>query len=215
MLKVLGREPERGQCVRKRETSQHAGCGGRDDGEQDGTDRRRENQPTAHAHVQPLSPDSLGNGIVDRKFTLKPVVRDKGWSKQNIGNFLYMLESNSQQVRVTRVKLTPPSSSRKSRPHEIPPDLWTYDIEKKEFRKLSQGEHEERWPMWAPDGKRAYVVSQVDGTFNLYELQLAGGKRRKLTQFEDDGVAFPAISRDGSTIVFRRLFDLYRSWTPN
>ena len=88
--------------------------------------------------------------------------------------------------------------------------VWTYDLEQKEFRKLSQGEHEERWPVWAPDGKRAYVVSQADGTFNLYELQLAGGKRRKLTQFEDDGVVFPAISRDGSTIVFRRLFDLYR-----
>ena len=90
---------------------------------------QNDNVRVGQVDVQPLSPDSLGNGIVDRKFTIKPVVKDKGWSKQNIGNFLYMLESNSQQVRVTRVKLTPPSSSRKNKPHEIGADLWTYDIE--------------------------------------------------------------------------------------
>jgi hypothetical protein len=90
---------------------------------------QNDNVRLGQVNVQPLSPDSLGNGIVDKKFTIKPVVTDKGWSKQNIGNFLYMLESNSQQVRVTRVKLSTPSSVRKLKPHEIPPDRWTYDVE--------------------------------------------------------------------------------------
>src|SRR5262249_25117490 len=33
---------------------------------------------------------------------------------------------------------------------------------------------------------------------------------RALTEFDDDPVVFPCISRDGSTVVFRHLFDLYR-----
>ncbi len=37
--------------------------------------------------------------------------------------------------------------------------IWSCDLEKKAFRRHSQGEHEERWPLWAPDGKRAYFVS--------------------------------------------------------
>ena len=112
LLRRLGRRSEaRESYLRAREIAQN------------------DNVRLGQVNVQPLSPDSLGNGIVDRKFTIKPVATDKGWSKQNIGNFLYMLESNSQQVRVTRVKLTPPSSSRKNKPHEIGADLWTYDIE--------------------------------------------------------------------------------------
>ena len=37
-----------------------------------------------------------------------------------------------------------------------------------------------------------------------------GAKDRPLTSFEDDSVVLPCISRDGSTIVFRHLFDFYR-----
>ena len=71
---------------------------------------QNDNVRLGQVNPQPLSPDSLGDGIVDKKVVIKPVDKDKGWSKQNIGNFLYMLEANSQQVRVTRVKLHPPTS---------------------------------------------------------------------------------------------------------
>ncbi|OHB75024.1 MAG: hypothetical protein A2Z25_03895 [Planctomycetes bacterium RBG_16_55_9] len=46
--------------------------------------------------------------------------------------------------------------------------------------------------------------------FNLWEYDLETQEEKQLTQFEDDAVVFPCISRDGSTIVFRRLFDFYR-----
>ena len=36
------------------------------------------------------------------------------------------------------------------------------------------------------------------------------GKERQLTDFSDDSVLMPCISRDGTTIVFRHLFDFYR-----
>jgi C-terminal processing protease CtpA/Prc/Tol biopolymer transport system component len=64
--------------------------------------------------------------------------------------------------------------------------------------------------MWAPDGRHLYTVSQESGTFNLWRRNLETGAKDQLTSFDDDGVAFPTISADGSTIVFRRMFDLHR-----
>ena len=88
--------------------------------------------------------------------------------------------------------------------------LWSYDTASRAFERISQGEHEERLPLWAPDGKRFYFLSQLDGTFNLWVHDLGSGTRKQLTHFVDDGVLAADLSANGSTIVFRRLFDLYR-----
>jgi tricorn protease len=88
--------------------------------------------------------------------------------------------------------------------------VWLYDTAATSFARLSRGRYEERWPLWHPDGRKLYVTSQEDGTFNLWRVDLDRGERVRLTRFEDDGVHFPCISAAGSVIVFRRLFDLYR-----
>ena len=87
--------------------------------------------------------------------------------------------------------------------------IWLYDLEDESFRKLLDHEAGSRWPLWKPDGRGFYYVGQRDGVFNLRERDLNSGKERQLTHFEDDSVMYPAISRDGSTLVFRHLFDLY------
>ena len=63
---------------------------------------------------------------------------------------------------------------------------------------------------WRPDGKGFYFVSARGGSFNLWECDLAAGKTNQLTRFDNDSVAFPCVSRDGRSLVFRHLFDLYR-----
>lgn len=78
--------------------------------------------------VTPGNPDNLGNGIVDKKYSIKPVDKDRGWGRQNIGNFLFKLEADSQRVRVTRLKIHPPVKAR-SRPEDFPADDWTYEVE--------------------------------------------------------------------------------------
>ncbi|MEE8105189.1 MAG: DPP IV N-terminal domain-containing protein, partial [Planctomycetota bacterium] len=88
--------------------------------------------------------------------------------------------------------------------------IWIHDLETKAFTRLSKGPHEERWPMWAPDGQTLYFVSEEDGTANLWSMNLAGGDRKQLTRFKDDGPAYPRIAVDSGSIVFRRLFHLYR-----
>ncbi len=86
--------------------------------------------------------------------------------------------------------------------------VWIFDLASGEFRKVTQGDHGERWPLWAPDGKTLYIVSQQDGAFNLHAHDLATNRRRQLTHFKDDGMYWPAIDHAGRRIVFRRLFDL-------
>jgi len=88
--------------------------------------------------------------------------------------------------------------------------VWLFDLDSGEFRKLTDHDRGERHPLWAPDGVHFYTVSQESGAFNLWRRNLETGEKTRITFFEEDGVHDPCISADGSTLVFRRLFDLYR-----
>ena len=88
--------------------------------------------------------------------------------------------------------------------------IWMVEQETKAPKQLIAHDRGARWPMWQPEGKGFYYVGAESGSYNLRRFDLATGKSEPITKFEDDdSVVFPCISRDGSTIVFRRLFDFY------
>jgi tricorn protease len=87
--------------------------------------------------------------------------------------------------------------------------IWMCDFETGEYTKLVGRETSSCWPLWKADGSGFYYVGEQGGSFNLWDYDLGTNAERQLTQFDDDSVVFPCISRDGSTIVFRRLFDFY------
>ncbi|MGM0490217.1 MAG: S41 family peptidase [Planctomycetota bacterium] len=90
--------------------------------------------------------------------------------------------------------------------------IWLYTIGEQKFRKIAEHPTGCRYPMWDPSGDQFYYVSGKEGgVFNLWRRKLDAepAKARQLTEFTDDSVVFPAISRNGSVIVFRHLFDLY------
>ena len=87
--------------------------------------------------------------------------------------------------------------------------VWLWDAAKKTHTQLLVGD-DARWPTWKPDGKKFYYAGARGGSaLNLREYDLDTKKDRQITKFTDDSVVFPAISRDGSVIAFRRLFDFY------
>jgi tricorn protease len=88
--------------------------------------------------------------------------------------------------------------------------LWLYDVESTTYQRLLSSEVAYRSPMWGTDGKTIYYLSSESGSFNLWSHCLGRRKQTRLTSFSDDSVVSPCISRDGSQIVFRHLFDLYR-----
>lgn len=87
--------------------------------------------------------------------------------------------------------------------------IWLFNREEKSFTQIISDESENRWPLWKPDGQGFYFVKNG----NLWERGLTNSKGTQITHFKDDLVVFPAISRDGKTLVFRVRFDLYQ-WHP-
>jgi tricorn protease len=91
--------------------------------------------------------------------------------------------------------------------------IWLYDLDFRQFSKLVADPGGCRWPLWKPAGDGFYYVGAEKGSSNFYEYDLKSKTSKQRTSLTDDGPVFPSISSDGSTIVYRRLFDLYR-WHP-
>lgn len=94
--------------------------------------------------------------------------------------------------------------------------IWMYTFKTRKFRKVVDTPAGDRSPVWNNDNQSFFFCSShtaENGARNLWQCQLGTGKTVQLTSFSDDLVATPAISADGKSIVFSRLFDLY-SWQP-
>ena len=88
--------------------------------------------------------------------------------------------------------------------------LWLFHRGTRSFEHISTGDHEHRWPLWLPDGEHLLYVAAPDGTANLFRRHLPSGTAQQLTHYTDDGVSFPTLSADGTTVVFRQGFDVHR-----
>lgn len=67
-------------------------------------------------------------------------------------------------------------------------------------------------PLWSPDGKKLYYVSDEDGTYNLYNMPLEwkGKQHNKLTKFEKTGIRWYTIAAQTGDMVIERNRRLYR-----
>ncbi len=93
--------------------------------------------------------------------------------------------------------------------------IWQLDLESGEFTELLHEGVDCRWPLWMPDSKGFYFTKGDIHGFDLWRYRFAKNKnnpakQKLIAEFDEDSIVFPAISRDGATIVFRHLFDLYR-----
>ena len=87
-------------------------------------------------------------------------------------------------------------------------DVWIYDLEEETYRRLTDYEGNDAWPMWV--GERIYFVSdREDDVKNLYAYELGTEQVRKVTDFKKRGITWPSMSADGSRIVFEREARLY------
>ena len=73
---------------------------------------------------------------------------------------------------------------------------------------VTRGDAKELWPMWSPDDRTLFYVSDRSGNDNLWSI-VPGAKPHKLTNFTTDRVLWPAMSHDGHTIVFEREFGIW------
>jgi Tol biopolymer transport system component/C-terminal processing protease CtpA/Prc len=88
-------------------------------------------------------------------------------------------------------------------------ELWLlHDSTAPKYEQLMPRGAKQMWPMWMPDGKSLYFVSDRSGTQNLWMLEM-GGPPRQVTRFTEGRVLWPTISHDGRTIVFERDFEVW------
>ncbi len=89
-------------------------------------------------------------------------------------------------------------------------DIWLYDMDKKKFSAIVEGKADFLSPVWTPDGKGFYYLSNDRGVRNVRHRSLETGADREVTHFTDDHVFTPSLSRDGKTMVFAKGFDMWR-----
>jgi tricorn protease len=70
------------------------------------------------------------------------------------------------------------------------------------------------WPMWMPDGRTLYFMSDRGGAQNLWSLPM-GAKPKQVTKFTDGRVLWPSIGYDGKAIVFEHDFKIWQLDTKN
>jgi Tol biopolymer transport system component/C-terminal processing protease CtpA/Prc len=93
--------------------------------------------------------------------------------------------------------------------------LWTTDgAPKPTYTQLTDEASKHLWPMWSPDGRTLYFMSDGDGAENLYAQPFATGTTRptptQLTHFHDGRLLWPSLSADGRSIVFERDFGVWK-----
>jgi Tol biopolymer transport system component len=80
------------------------------------------------------------------------------------------------------------------------------------YQRLSAaGGAKQVWPMWSPDGRTVYYVSDRSRAQNLWsQAATPGSEAKQLTKFRDGRVLWPVISWDGRTVVFERHFAVWK-----
>lgn len=99
--------------------------------------------------------------------------------------------------------------------------IWVQDLGTKQITRLTDldvknyREHtHDALPMWGADGL-IYFVSERDGTFNIWRISPAGGQPQQVTFHDRGGVQFPAISPDGTTIIYTQEHEIHLLDVPD
>ncbi len=87
-------------------------------------------------------------------------------------------------------------------------DIWLHDLKADRFTRLTQTDTSDTFPMWSPDGKTLYFLSERDGTYNLWAMDVASKAVKQLTRYKGDGVRFPQVARNGSLIAYEQGMDI-------
>ena len=87
---------------------------------------------------------------------------------------------------------------RKHQESSIARDLWVYNQANGEHQMLTEYYGEDRNPVFSPDEKSIYYLSEASGNFNIHKLALDNPQEnQQITEFENHPIRFLSISNDG------------------
>lgn len=98
---------------------------------------------------------------------------------------------------------------RKHHTSSVTRDIWLYDIQNKEHKQLTNYEGEDRNPVFGPNQKDYYFLSERNGSFNVYKSNIESPTSiTALTQFKNHPIRFLSVSNNG-TLCFSYHGDIY------
>lgn len=98
---------------------------------------------------------------------------------------------------------------RKRHQSAITRDIWVYDVASKSHKMLTSFGGEDRNPVFAPGEKDIYYLSEENGSFNVFKMNLENPSQKKaLTELKDFPVRFLSIAENG-TMSFSYNGELY------
>lgn len=89
---------------------------------------------------------------------------------------------------------------RKHHQSSVTRDIWVYDVQSKVYSQLTQFEGEDRNPVFTPEGKGLYYLSEESGTYNIHKLSYENGKAgasKQLTRLKNHPVRYLTTATDG------------------
>ncbi len=81
-------------------------------------------------------------------------------------------------------------------------DLWIMEIERNFRTRLTNNPADEAYPVWRPDGKAVYFVSDRSGKFNVYSKEIGGTGEADLVLEAPAAILLWACSPDGTTLLY-------------
>ena len=66
------------------------------------------------------------------------------------------------------------------------------------------------WPMWMPDGKQIYFMSDRGGVQNIWAHKTGDKAPKQVTKFNEGRVLWPSIGFDGKTVVFEHDIKIWQ-----
>jgi len=100
-------------------------------------------------------------------------------------------------------------------------DIWLQDLASGEITQLTDADTEEfrthtqdAYPMWGADGM-VYFMSERDDIFNIWKIAADGSGLAQVTDHGSDGVQYPSMSPDGTTITYENEFEVWKLAVPD
>ncbi|NVK52134.1 MAG: PD40 domain-containing protein [Flavobacteriaceae bacterium] len=106
----------------------------------------------------------------------------------------YVQVSKNGKILVYHDKKGGENEFRKHHRSSITRDIWMYDTNTKTHTMITSFDGEDRHPVFSPDEKSIYYLSEQNGTFNVYKKALNNsGQTQQLTNFKLHPVRFLSI----------------------
>lgn len=111
------------------------------------------------------------------------------------------LDSEGKHILYTSVP-SPENTWRKHAISDATRDIWLFDAVPGKHRRLTTFRGEDREPVWAPDGKSFYYLSEKSGSSNVWKKSLAEADEEpaQVTKHTTHPVRFLSIAKDGSLV---------------